>query len=203
MILDDTNNEWVNAQDEDNNAPDDTPRQQPEEESFDYDSENDATQDAISEPPDAVDWETGKDVSMQEEMDAPCKGKEAETSATGVEKETMAQCDDPIFKNLYFYLDTAENAKKYGMVADENHKDASEIHVNFQQVRKDLVKYGGTVVDLEDPQLTHILYDRRDDSRRIQLMRRTSKPKRRHVIMTEWVGLSVESGALLDEASFS
>ncbi|KAF8518045.1 DNA ligase 4 [Hysterangium stoloniferum] len=200
VILYDTNNEWVNVQDEDDSAPGDTSRQQPEEELFDYDSENDATQDDVSEPPDVAD----RDVFTQEEMDIPGRGKEAETSGIATENETMVQPhEDAIFKNLYFYLDTAESAKKNGMVTDEDHKYASEIYANFQQVRKDLVKYGGIIVDLDDPLLTHILYDRRDDSRRIQLMRRTSKPKRRYVIMTEWVGLTIENGALLDEASFS
>lgn len=34
---------------------------------------------------------------------------------------------------------------------------------------------GGRVTDLEDPKLTHVVLDKRDDSRRRELMQRTSK----------------------------
>lgn len=34
---------------------------------------------------------------------------------------------------------------------------------------------GGKVVDLTEPRLTHIIIDKRDDSRRLELMKRTSK----------------------------
>jgi DNA ligase-4 len=34
---------------------------------------------------------------------------------------------------------------------------------------------GGKVVDLDEPKLTHIIIDKRDDSRRLELMKRTAK----------------------------
>jgi len=34
---------------------------------------------------------------------------------------------------------------------------------------------GGRLGDLDDPKLTHIIVDKRDDSRRLELMQRTSK----------------------------
>jgi DNA ligase-4 len=34
---------------------------------------------------------------------------------------------------------------------------------------------GGKVVDLDEPKLTHIIIDKRDDGRRLELMKRTAK----------------------------
>jgi DNA ligase-4 len=34
---------------------------------------------------------------------------------------------------------------------------------------------GGKVVDLDEAKLTHIIIDKRDDSRRLELMKRTAK----------------------------
>jgi DNA ligase 4 len=34
---------------------------------------------------------------------------------------------------------------------------------------------GGKVVDLDEPKLTHIIIDKRDDSRRLELMKRTAQ----------------------------
>jgi len=56
----------------------------------------------------------------------------------------------------------------------------SEIHsliiqFSFDETKKLIADNGGRVVGLEEPKLTHIIIDRRDDSRRLELMKRTSK----------------------------
>jgi DNA ligase 4 len=45
----------------------------------------------------------------------------------------------------------------------------------LQEVRNEVIRHGGVIVDLDDPKLTHVLYDKRDESRRVQLLRKTSK----------------------------
>lgn len=40
---------------------------------------------------------------------------------------------------------------------------------------KEIIRHGGTISDLNDPKLTHVLYDKRDEHRRVELVRRTAK----------------------------
>ncbi len=47
--------------------------------------------------------------------------------------------------------------------------------VSFEEVEKLIISNGGRVVDLDEPKLTHVVIDKRDDSRRLELMRRTAK----------------------------
>jgi hypothetical protein len=68
VTLDETHNEWLDAKDDNDNAVDETSKSQPEEEAFDYDSENSATQDGVSESPDVADWETSENMSMVKNM---------------------------------------------------------------------------------------------------------------------------------------
>jgi DNA ligase-4 len=78
---------------------------------------------------------------------------------------------------------------------------------------------GGRVVGLDEPKLTHIVVDKRDVSRRLELMKRTSKyvserqpfwgihltfacavrPKRRHLVVSEFITACLEECTLLDE----
>jgi DNA ligase-4 len=89
-----------------------------------------------------------------------------------------------------FYLDTPENARKNRMtVKTKQEKVISETYVillyiqlmssgvshSFSDISKSIVANGGKIVDLDNPKLTHILLDKRDDSRRISLMQYTSK----------------------------
>lgn len=82
------------------------------------------------------------------------------------------------------------------------------------------MKHGGRIVDLDEPKLTHVVVDKRDDSRRLELIKRTSKsvltpyrpshyglnayqyvfrPKRRHLIISEYVQACLDEATLLDE----
>lgn len=45
----------------------------------------------------------------------------------------------------------------------------------FTEVGKMITDNGGRVVDLDEYKLTHVVLDRRDDSRRLEMMKRTSK----------------------------
>jgi DNA ligase-4 len=46
---------------------------------------------------------------------------------------------------------------------------------SLDQISRSVVENGGKVVALDDPKLTHVVLDKRDDSRRLVLMQRTSK----------------------------
>lgn len=46
---------------------------------------------------------------------------------------------------------------------------------SFASVEDAIVANGGRIVDLDEPKLTHVVLDKRDISRRKELMKRTSK----------------------------
>lgn len=46
---------------------------------------------------------------------------------------------------------------------------------SFARIAKLITENGGKVVDLTDAKLTHVVIDKRDESRRLELIRRTSK----------------------------
>lgn len=51
----------------------------------------------------------------------------------------------------------------------------TEYIVSLARIAKLIEDNGGKIVDLDDGKLTHIILDKRDDSRRRELMKRTSK----------------------------
>jgi hypothetical protein len=53
--------------------------------------------------------------------------------------------------------------------------DDNFLPFSFSQLSKSITDNGGKVVDLTEPKLTHIVVDKRDVSRRLELMKRTSK----------------------------
>ncbi|EEB97646.1 hypothetical protein MPER_02996, partial [Moniliophthora perniciosa FA553] len=86
------------------------------------------------------------------------------------------------------------------------HLSPEEIDQSFNNLRKLVIENGGRVVDLDDPKLTHVVLDKRDTSRRIELMKRIShgltkwsRPKRRHLIISEYIQACIDEGTLLDE----
>lgn len=52
---------------------------------------------------------------------------------------------------------------------------SSGVSHSFSDISKSIVANGGMIVDLNNPKLTHVVLDKRDDSRRIALMQYTSK----------------------------
>lgn len=90
----------------------------------------------------------------------------------------------------YFYLDTPHNARNNGMSATSKHEVAItkrfvghtlpkrhllRTSLSFERIAKLIGENGGRAADLEDAKLTHVVLDKRDDSRRRELMKRTSK----------------------------
>lgn len=87
---------------------------------------------------------------------------------------------------------------------------------SFEDLSSQIMGNGGKIVDLDDPKLTHVVVDRLDATRRLKLIERTSKwvrlfrlldtsteycerPKRRRLVIGEWIRDSLEEGTLLDE----
>jgi DNA ligase-4 len=54
--------------------------------------------------------------------------------------------------------------------------------ISFERVFKLIVDNGGQIAELDDTKLTHVVLDKRDDSRRRELMKRTSKYGRMHLL---------------------
>lgn len=52
---------------------------------------------------------------------------------------------------------------------------------------------------MDDPKLTHVVVDKRDTSRRKELIKRTSTPKRRHIVLSDFVNACIDEETLLDE----
>ncbi|KAH6915882.1 DNA ligase 4 [Coprinopsis sp. MPI-PUGE-AT-0042] len=172
-------------------------------------TENDSDNDDVKEEedPDLDDWFQVKDadtkeanppqteVGMEEADDADGDVKMGETD------DAMHYDPDAIFRHLCFYLDSPQNAKQHGMSIRAKHE--KEINASFENAAKLIVDNGGKIVDLDEPKLTHVVLDKRDDSRRVELMKRTSKPRRRHLILSEYVQACLDEGTLLDEEEFA
>ncbi|KAH9962641.1 ATP-dependent DNA ligase [Russula dissimulans] len=106
------------------------------------------------------------------------------------EDSAMEYDQERIFRHIHFYLDTPDNARNNGMSATSRHEDA--ITKSFERIAKLIQDNGGQIAELEDPKLTHVVLDKRDDSRRRELMKRTSKPKHRNLILSDFVEACIE-----------
>ncbi|KJA23601.1 hypothetical protein HYPSUDRAFT_66273 [Hypholoma sublateritium FD-334 SS-4] len=106
-----------------------------------------------------------------------------------------------IFRHLCFYLDTPANAARHGMQVKPS-KHAGDIGTKFDDIARMIAENGGRVADLDEPRLTHVVVDKRDESRRVELLRRTAKPKRRHLVISEYIEACLDEGTLLDEDEF-
>lgn len=119
----------------------------------------------------------------------------------GENDNAMEYDQELIFKHLCFYLDSPDNARKHGMPCKAKHED--DISRNFFEMDKMIIQNGGAVVELDDPKLTHVISDKRDDSRRRELISRTSKPKRRNIVVADWIQACLDEDTLLDETDFA
>ncbi|KAH0836356.1 hypothetical protein J3R83DRAFT_7909 [Lanmaoa asiatica] len=106
-----------------------------------------------------------------------------------------------IFKHLCFYIDSPENARKNQMVV--NTKYEKDVSYHFLKVSRNIEENGGKIVDLNNPKLTHVVLDKRDVSRRIILMQLTSKPKRRRLVISDYIQACIDEETLLDEEGMS
>jgi DNA ligase-4 len=90
---------------------------------------------------------------------------------------------------------------------------------SFERIAKLIEENGGRVADLDVAKLTHVVLDKRDDNRRRELMKRTSKyghiykfslpfvvltqiyrPKHRNLVLSDFIEACKEEGTLLNEA---
>ncbi|KAI0793877.1 DNA ligase 4 [Fomes fomentarius] len=151
------------------------------------------------------DWERiEKESDTQSQPNASdIKGKvkdEDNDVRMGETDDAMHYDEEHIFKHLCFYLDSPSNARKYDM--NVKAKNETNVEKRFTELAKLIQDNGGRVVDLDQPRLTHIVVDKRDVSRRQELIKRTSKPKRRHLVIAEFIEVCIEEGTLLDETEF-
>lgn len=120
----------------------------------------------------------------------------------GETEEAMEYDQELIFKHLCFYLDSPSNAEANGMSVKATNPDDLDFH--FNELARKIRANGGKITDsLNESKLTHIVLDKRDTSRRAELNKRTSKPKRKHLVLTSFVEACLEEDTLLDEDSFA
>ncbi|KAL9713673.1 DNA ligase (ATP) [Leucoagaricus gongylophorus] len=118
----------------------------------------------------------------------------------GETEEAMEYDENLIFRHLCFYLDTPENARQNGMeVKSEGAEDLGERLANIGKV---IEAHGGKIVGLDAGKLTHIVMDKRDCRRRLELMEMTCRPKRRHMVISEWVEACVLEQTVVGEDEF-
>ncbi|KAL1413256.1 DNA ligase (ATP) [Vanrija albida] len=105
--------------------------------------------------------------------------------------------DDLIFSHLVFYMDTADNAAANGLKSST----PSSAAVNRLSHAETLLKENGgrIVTDILDPKLTHIIMDDDDSGRYVELVRKTSRPKHKHIVLPSWVTESVDEETLMNE----
>ncbi|KAJ3711055.1 ATP dependent DNA ligase domain-containing protein [Lentinula raphanica] len=116
------------------------------------------------------------------------------------EDDAMEYDSGSIFKHLCFYLDSPQNAARQGMVFKPKYEH--EINQSLDKVKEVIIEHGGRIVGLDEPKLTHIVIDKRDTSRRVELMKRTAIPKHRRLIVSDYVQACVDEATLLNEEDF-
>jgi hypothetical protein len=64
-----------------------------------------------------------------------------------------------------------------------------------------LIKDNGGIIttSITDPKLSHIITDDEDSSRYAELVRKTSKPKHKHIILPSWVDECIDENTLMNE----
>ncbi|KAJ7066714.1 DNA ligase IV [Mycena amicta] len=164
----------------------------------DTQTENDSDNDDVNEAEvnsDLDDWLDVKPPPTDAKLDG------AEDVRMGESETAMEYDQELIFKHLCFYLDSPENARKNGMNVKTKQEEA--IEKSFAELASTIEKNGGKVVDLDEGKLTHVVVDKRDASRRVELMKRTSQPKRRHLVISEFIEACLEDGTPVDEDEFN
>ncbi|KAG6857461.1 hypothetical protein H0H87_003528 [Tephrocybe sp. NHM501043] len=150
-----------------------------EEQDMKYDSVTDADSDNVDVEEgddDLEDWFTVTKATVEPSASTEQESSGASSFADvtmGENQEDMEYDQEHIFRHLCFYLDSPENAQKNGMAIKLKNED--DLNKSFAQLLAKIVENGGRVVDLSEPKLTHIIIDKRDNSRRLELMKRTAK----------------------------
>ncbi|OSD05522.1 DNA ligase 4 [Trametes coccinea BRFM310] len=199
-VIDPALAEWfdVGAEQKKSISKDDSETESETEPEFEPDSDNEDVEPDPEVGFDDDDWEkVEQDAGSSDQVER--KGNPADIRM-GEDEDAMQYDEEHIFKHLRFYLDTPSNARKHGMSV--NTKREADIQRRFEEVAKLITENGGRVADLDDPKLTHVILDKRDTSRRKELIARTAQPKRRHLVISDWVDICLEEGTLLNEEDF-
>ncbi|KAI6167470.1 ATP dependent DNA ligase domain-containing protein [Pisolithus thermaeus] len=137
-----------------------------------------------------------------DERQQPPQTDEADLRAATMGEDDAREYDlTLIFRHLCFYLDTPGNARRHGMTVNSRHEKEISEHLN--KVSRNIEENGGKIVDLDDPKLTHVVMDKRDLSRRLRFMQETAKPKRRRLVVSEYIAACLDEETLLDEEDFA
>ncbi|KIK60460.1 hypothetical protein GYMLUDRAFT_73906 [Collybiopsis luxurians FD-317 M1] len=194
---DDSHADWFKVDGGEAQPQDDNRGNEPESESDDSDNADVAGEDVDDkgndDEEDDDDWE-------QLESSAP-SAKQEDVEMMGEDQAAMEYDQEHIFRHLCFYLDSPDNAVQEGMVVKKL-KNEQAIIESFNKVKNLIEENGGRIVGLNEPKLTHVVFDKRDTSRRSELMNRTSRPRHRRLIITDWVSACVDEATLLNEEEF-
>ncbi|KAF8315325.1 ATP-dependent DNA ligase [Clavulina sp. PMI_390] len=121
-------------------------------------------------------------------------------------EDSAAHTYDPdrLFRHLVFYLDSPKNAETHGMGVSAKPGVREAAEKEFARIERLICENGGIVTsNLAEGKLTHVVLFKRDITRRVALMRMTSIPKRRHLVLTSFVSGCVDEECLLDEDAFA
>jgi DNA ligase-4 len=179
----------------------------PEDSETEEESDADSNNDDVKEEDDDDEWFQVPEVPHSHAVkpldDNLCTTLHSQPQNTTMGEDDQAREYDTtaIFRHLCFYLDTPDNARRNGMPVKPKYEQ--EITTTFDQVSRSIRENGGMIVALDDSKLTHVVLDKRDDSRRLTLIQRTSRPKRRRLVISDYVTACLEEESLLDEEDFA
>jgi len=165
----------------------------------DPDSDNEDNWFNVEAPQSGSGQVSGMEVDVSDDEYEHVKVEDSRQARMG-EESSMEYDQERIFKHLGFYLDTPQNARENGLSTTSKHEDA--ITKSLARIANLIEDNGGKIVNLDDSKLTHLVLDKRDDSRRRELMKRTSKPKHRNLVLSDFVEACIEENTLLNEDDF-
>ncbi|GHJ87568.1 hypothetical protein NliqN6_3970 [Naganishia liquefaciens] len=127
---------------------------------------------------------------------APVSKAEATPAKMGETNGDIDYNESKYFRHLVFYLDTNENASRNGLNPPDGVDDDP-----LEEIAGSLKGNGGRVTDdLHDPKLTHIVCAGAE--RYESLVKATSEPHRKQIVMIDWVFECQDEGTLVAEDGF-
>ncbi|WAR55524.1 hypothetical protein PtB15_6B265 [Puccinia triticina] len=131
-----------------------------------------------------------------------------EQLATELDSEVKGEGGKGIFYPLVFYLDNKPIVHRLqsSIVTDHTVLDGGDRESSklFAEIAGLIKANGGRIVsDVSDPETTHIICSQTDTSRCVDFIRMDKdRPKRRRLVLAEWVIDSVEGDSCLYEADY-
>ncbi|WRT63833.1 uncharacterized protein IL334_000758 [Kwoniella shivajii] len=128
----------------------------------------------------------------------PVRGVDTtEDEGMGENADAMNYDEESIFFHLVFYIDTPKNAIKNEL---KTSLPSKEVFARLSEAEKLLRENGGRIVnDLQDRKLTHIIMDDEDSGRYAEIIKKTTLPKRKHIVLPSWVTECVDEETLMNE----